>query len=181
MRKGFLALVAVLVLGLALAPCGWAAQKTIKIGINAPTNFLDLGHLQLFGGDGDPIDASVREQVARGAFTAPSDREAHPGGQADERHRILGRLHHAVPVAARVHRQLVIAREIGEHRNSETRLARTFVRGRDLQLSKAFVAHHEKKHGKGKAMSILAHKLGRAVYYMWRRNDAFDEKYFFKV
>jgi branched-chain amino acid transport system substrate-binding protein len=36
MRKGFLALVAVLVLGLALAPCGWAAQKTIKIGINAP-------------------------------------------------------------------------------------------------------------------------------------------------
>ena len=36
MRKGLLALVAVLVLGLALAPCGWAAQKTIKIGINAP-------------------------------------------------------------------------------------------------------------------------------------------------
>lgn len=36
MRKGFLALVAVLVLGLALAPCGLAAQKTIKIGINAP-------------------------------------------------------------------------------------------------------------------------------------------------
>jgi len=36
MRKGFLALVAVLVLGLALAPCGWAAPKTIKIGINAP-------------------------------------------------------------------------------------------------------------------------------------------------
>jgi branched-chain amino acid transport system substrate-binding protein len=36
MRKGLLALVAVLVLGLALAPCGLAAQKTIKIGINAP-------------------------------------------------------------------------------------------------------------------------------------------------
>jgi len=36
MRKGFLALVAVLVLGLALTPCGWAAPKTIKIGINAP-------------------------------------------------------------------------------------------------------------------------------------------------
>lgn len=36
MRKGFLVLVAILVLGLALAPCGWAAQKTIKIGINAP-------------------------------------------------------------------------------------------------------------------------------------------------
>ena len=36
MRKGFLVLVAILVLGLALAPCGWTAQKTIKIGINAP-------------------------------------------------------------------------------------------------------------------------------------------------
>lgn len=36
MRKGFLVLVAILVLGLALAPCGWAAQKTIKVGINAP-------------------------------------------------------------------------------------------------------------------------------------------------
>ena len=52
---------------------------------------------------------------------------------------------------------------------------------RESDRAKAFVAHHEKKHGKGKAMSILAHKLGRAVYYMWRRNDAFDEKYFFKV
>ena len=36
MRRGFLVLVAILVLGLALAPNGWAAQKTIKIGINAP-------------------------------------------------------------------------------------------------------------------------------------------------
>jgi len=24
------------------------------------------------------------------------------------------------------------------------------------------------------------HKLGRAIYYMWKRNDAFDESYFFK-
>ena len=36
MRKGFLVLVAILVLSLALSPCGWAASKTIKIGINAP-------------------------------------------------------------------------------------------------------------------------------------------------
>ena len=36
MRKGFLVRVAILVLGLALAPCGWTAQKTIKVGINAP-------------------------------------------------------------------------------------------------------------------------------------------------
>ena len=30
------------------------------------------------------------------------------------------------------------------------------------------------KHGKSKALSILAHKLGRTVYYMLRRNQAFD-------
>lgn len=51
---------------------------------------------------------------------------------------------------------------------------------RESDRAKAFVARHEKKHGKGKAMSILAHKLGRAIYFMWKRNDAFDEKYFFK-
>jgi len=30
------------------------------------------------------------------------------------------------------------------------------------------------KHGKGKALSILAARLGRASYYMLRRNTAFD-------
>ena len=51
---------------------------------------------------------------------------------------------------------------------------------RESDRAKAFVAKHEKKHGKGKAISILTHKLGRAIYYMWKRNDAFDENYFFK-
>src|SRR5262245_22376341 len=32
----------------------------------------------------------------------------------------------------------------------------------------------ERKHGKPKALSILAHKLGRAVYFMLARNQAFD-------
>jgi transposase len=31
----------------------------------------------------------------------------------------------------------------------------------------------ERKHGKGKALSILAHRLGRAVYYMLQREKAF--------
>ena len=34
------------------------------------------------------------------------------------------------------------------------------------------------KHGKAKALSILAHKLGRAVYYMLQRNQAFDMQRF---
>jgi hypothetical protein len=32
----------------------------------------------------------------------------------------------------------------------------------------------EKKHNKGKALSILAHKLGRAVYSRLKRKIAFD-------
>jgi len=34
------------------------------------------------------------------------------------------------------------------------------------------------KHGKAKALSILAHKLGRAVYHMLKRREAFDMKKF---
>jgi len=37
-----------------------------------------------------------------------------------------------------------------------------------------------KKHGKGKALSILAHKLGRAVYYVLKRDQAFDQDYFLR-
>ncbi|MBN4054239.1 IS110 family transposase [Nitrospira defluvii] len=52
---------------------------------------------------------------------------------------------------------------------------------RESQRAKDFVAKMTKKHGKGKAISILAHKLGRAVYFVWKRQDSFDEKYFFQV
>lgn len=50
---------------------------------------------------------------------------------------------------------------------------------RELPQASAYVERQEKAHGKGKAMSMLAHKLGRAVYFMLKRNDAFDVKYFF--
>jgi len=43
--------------------------------------------------------------------------------------------------------------------------------------------YHEKlkrKHGKGKALTILAHKLARAVYYMLKRETAFDMKLFLR-
>ncbi len=43
----------------------------------------------------------------------------------------------------------------------------------------AFVARLEHRHGKGKALSILAHKLARAVYAMLRRGEAFDVNQFF--
>lgn len=43
----------------------------------------------------------------------------------------------------------------------------------------AFLAKLEKKHGKGKALSILSAKIGRAVYFMLRRGCPFNEMTFF--
>ena len=50
---------------------------------------------------------------------------------------------------------------------------------RESDKAKRFVEKYARIHGKGKAMAILTHKLGRAVYYVWKRKDAFDERYFF--
>ena len=43
------------------------------------------------------------------------------------------------------------------------------------------LARLEKKHDKGKALSILAHKLGRAVYFMLKRKVAFDMERFLQT
>ena len=45
---------------------------------------------------------------------------------------------------------------------------------RHNQLGKEHFAKLEHKHGKAKALTVLAHKLGRAVYYMLTREQAFD-------
>jgi hypothetical protein len=37
-----------------------------------------------------------------------------------------------------------------------------------------FLVRLENKHGKGKALTILAHKLARAVYYMLTRGTVFE-------
>ena len=42
-----------------------------------------------------------------------------------------------------------------------------------------YVARLAQKHGKGKALTILAHKLARAVYHMLRREQAFEAAKFF--
>lgn len=47
-------------------------------------------------------------------------------------------------------------------------LLRANPRGKDL------VARLEKKHGKAKALSILAHRLGRTVYYILKRKKPFE-------
>ncbi len=42
------------------------------------------------------------------------------------------------------------------------------------QPGKAYFTKLAHKHGKAKALTVLAHKLGRAVYYMLTREQAFD-------
>ena len=49
---------------------------------------------------------------------------------------------------------------------------------RNNEKGKKYVARLAGKHGKGKAMSILAHKLGRAVYFMLKRKEAFNQELF---
>ncbi len=45
---------------------------------------------------------------------------------------------------------------------------------RQNQPGKEYFAKLERKHGKGKALTVLAHKLARAVYYLLTRAQAFD-------
>lgn len=45
---------------------------------------------------------------------------------------------------------------------------------------KTLFARIERKHGKGKALSILAHRIGRAAYFMLARKRAFDAQRFLR-
>jgi len=45
---------------------------------------------------------------------------------------------------------------------------------RENQQAQSYHMRLVSKHGKGKALTILAHKLGRAVYFMLKRGEAFD-------
>jgi transposase len=49
---------------------------------------------------------------------------------------------------------------------------------RESDQAKRFLARKEKKHGKAKALGIVAARLGRAVYHMLRQKKAFDPKRF---
>jgi len=54
-----------------------------------------------------------------------------------------------------------------------------FLRGNPERMK--FRKRLEKKHGKAKSLSILAHKLGRSVYYILKRDQAFDMQKFLKT
>jgi transposase len=46
---------------------------------------------------------------------------------------------------------------------------------RNSERAKTWLQRKEKKHGKAKALAILAAKLGRTVYHLWRKREVFDE------
>ena len=46
---------------------------------------------------------------------------------------------------------------------------------RNCERAKTWMQRKEKKHGKAKALAILAAKLGRTVYHLWRKREVFDE------
>jgi transposase len=50
---------------------------------------------------------------------------------------------------------------------------------RNNPAGQKYLARLEKNHGKGKALTVLAHKLARAVYDMLKRDTAFDLDKFF--
>jgi transposase len=51
---------------------------------------------------------------------------------------------------------------------------------RDNPLGQKSLTRLEKKHGKGKTLTILAHHLARAVYFMLKRHTAFEMNKFLK-
>jgi transposase len=51
---------------------------------------------------------------------------------------------------------------------------------RDVPEIKKYKEKLQKKHGKAKALSILAHKIGRTIYYMLKRKEVFNIEKFLK-
>jgi transposase len=49
---------------------------------------------------------------------------------------------------------------------------------RNHEAGQQYLARLEKKHAKGKALTVLAHKLARAVYSMLKRQKAFETNKF---
>lgn len=49
---------------------------------------------------------------------------------------------------------------------------------RESKAVKAYLERLSTKHGKGKALGILSHKLGRSLYYMLKREEYFDLEMF---
>lgn len=49
---------------------------------------------------------------------------------------------------------------------------------RSCDRARSYAEHIERKHSKARSLTLLANKLGRAIYYMMRRQQAFDPSVF---
>ena len=67
---------------------------------------------------------------------------------------------------------VVAGRSLAAGRQAFAEAAVLFLRHN--QPGKDYFAKLERKHGKAKALTVLAHKLGRAGYYLLTRDQAFD-------
>ena len=50
---------------------------------------------------------------------------------------------------------------------------------RQSEQAKHYLKRLERKHAKGKAISVLSHRLGKAVYFMLLRKEGFNQEKFF--
>ena len=51
---------------------------------------------------------------------------------------------------------------------------------RTCAQAKVWMQRQEKKRGKRKALSVLEAKIGRTVFHLWRKQQAFDVKKFLR-
>jgi transposase len=52
---------------------------------------------------------------------------------------------------------------------------------REKQEIKEYHSNLKNKHGKARALAIISHKIGRAVYYMLKNKQAIDMQYFLRI
>ena len=69
-----------------------------------------------------------------------------------------------------------MCRPKSRHGNASERELLGFLRKNEE--GKKFYDRLVQKHGKGKALTVLAHKLARAVYYIWKHDTVFDQEKF---
>ena len=70
-------------------------------------------------------------------------------------------------------------KKIGNHHLKYAVKEATILLLRSSEQAKSYVEKLERKYNKGKALGILTHKLGRAIYFMLKNDEAFNVNKFF--
>jgi transposase len=70
-------------------------------------------------------------------------------------------------------------KKIGNHHLKWAIKEATILLLRESDQAKAYLAKMTRKYNKGKALGILTHKFGRAIYYILKKEKTFDMEQFF--